>query len=191
MARSRHTGFVALTSRKLTGLLADDIRRRVIAAMILGATGLEEIVSKASVVERDAVVALERLIKAGLVEAGDDGSYLLLEQAFQVVVRAEAEPNPPSQFPSRPPKERKILDQAYRDGRLVRLPAKLSQRLVVLDELVQRFEPGAKYTERQVNARLSDSEIDVATLRRNLVDHGMLDRSGGAYWRSGGTFDID
>ncbi len=182
---------MSLTSRKLTGLLADAERRRVVAAMILGATGLDEIVSKAAVAERDAVMALERLSKAGLVESTDDGSYLLLEQAFQVAARAEAEPNPASRFPSRPPKERKILDQAYRDGRLIRLPAKRSQRVVVLDELVQRFEPGERYTERQVNARLSNSEIDVATLRRNLVDYGMLDRADGAYWRSGGSFGID
>lgn len=182
---------MALTSRKLTGLLADAKRRRVVAAMILGATDLDEIISRAAVAERDAVMALERLSKAGLVESTDDGAYLLLEQAFQVAARAEAEPNPASQFPFRPPKERKILDRAYRDGRLIRLPAKRSQRVVVLDELVQRFEPGERYTERQVNVRLSDSEIDVATLRRNLVDYGMLDRADGAYWRSGGSFGID
>jgi len=187
----RHTGTVSLTSRKLTGLLADENRRRVVAAMILGATGLDEIAAKAVVAERDAVVALERLTQAGLVEVADGDSFLLLEQAFQVAARAEADPNPVSQFPTRPPKEQKVLDQAFRDGRLTRLPAKRSQRLVVLDELVQRFEPGEKYSERQVNAKLSNSDLDVATLRRNLVDHGMLDRADGAYWRSGGSFDIE
>lgn len=182
---------MALTSRKLIGLLADDTRRRVVAAMILGATDLNEIVAKAVVAERDAVVALERLGNAGLVEPTADGSFLLLEQAFQLAARAEAEPNPVSQFPSRPPKERKILDRSYRDGRLRRLPSKVSQRLVVLDELVQRFEPGERYSERQVNALLSNSDVDVATLRRNLVDFGMLDRADGVYWRSGGSFDVD
>ena len=159
--------------------------------MILGATGLDEIAAKAVVAQRDAVVALERLTQAGLVEVADGDSFLLLEQAFQVAARAEADPNPVSQFPTRPPIEQKVLDQAFRDGRLTRLPAKLSQRLVVLDELVQRFEPGEKYSERQVNAKLSNSDLDVATLRRNLVDHGMLDRADGAYWRSGGSFDIE
>lgn len=187
----RQTGVMALTSYKLTGLLADERRRRVVAAMILGATRLDEIVSKAAVAERDAVVALERLTQAGLVETAADGSHLLLEQAFQVAARAEAQSSPASQFPDRPPKQRKVLDQAFRDGRLLRLPSKHSHRLVVLDELAQRFEPGHKYTERQVNVLLSASDVDVATLRRNLVDHRMLDRAEGSYWRSGGSFDID
>ncbi|MDH3299456.1 MAG: DUF2087 domain-containing protein [Acidimicrobiia bacterium] len=182
---------MSLTSRKLTGLLADDNRRRVVAAMILGAAELDEIVSIAAIRERDAVVSLERLTQAGLVEVADDGSYLLLEQAFQAAARAEAHPSPASQFPDRPPKQQKVLDRAFRDGRLIRLPVKHTHRLVVLDELVQRFEPGEKYTERQVNALLSASDIDVATLRRNLVDHGMLDRADGSYWRSGGTFAIE
>lgn len=186
----RHTGTVALTSRKLTGLLADENRRRVIAAMILGATTPDEIVSKAALGERDVIVALERLTQAGLVDVAG-GSYLLLEQAFQAAARSEAPATPASQFPDRPPKARKVLDQAFRDGRLIRLPAKHTRRLVVLDELAQRFEPGEKYTERQVNALLSASDVDVATLRRNLVDHGLLERADGSYWRSGGRFDID
>ncbi len=158
--------------------------------MILGAVELGEIAANAAVDERAALVALERLTKVGLVEATEDG-YILLEQAFQVAARAEADPTPPTGFPGRPPKQRKVLDQAFTEGRLTRLPAKHSHRLIVLDELVQRFEPGERYSERQVNARLTESDIDVATLRRNLVDYGLLDRADGSYWRSGGTVDVD
>jgi len=180
-----------LTSRKLIGLLADPARRQVVAALVLGADGVDEIVSLASIDERDAITALERLTKAGLVEAAGEGRYLLLEQAFQVAARTEAEPAPPTQFPDHSLKERRILDRAFDDGRLIRLPTKHGHRLVVLDQMAQRFEPGEKYTERQVNAALTGSDIDVATLRRYLVDYGMLDRAGGMYWRSGGSFDID
>lgn len=180
-----------LSSRKITGLLAGETRRRVIAAMILGATALDDIVSQAAVDERDAIVALERLVKSGLVEPAAQGTYLLLEQAFQVAARAEADPAPTSRFPDRSVKQRKVLDQAFLDGRLVRLPTKHSHRLVVLDELAQRFEPGRKYTERQVNALLSASDIDVATLRRYLVDVDMLDRVDGNYWRSGGRVETE
>ncbi len=66
------------------------------------------------------------------------------------------------------------------------MPSKRSRRLVLLEELVQRFEPGEHYTERQVNASLSEVDTDTATLRRYLVDNGFLDRGDGEYWRSGG-----
>ena len=57
----------------------------------------------------------------------------------------------------------------------------------MLDWLAQDFEPGERYTERQVNAILARRHPDTATLRRYLVDEDLLDRAGGEYWRIGGT----
>ena len=84
-----------------------------------------------------------------------------------------------------------VLRTFFRDGRLVRIPARRSRRLVVLDHLAQRFEPGIRYTEAEVNERLAEVHPDVAALRRYLVDEGLLDRTidGDRYWRSGGSVD--
>jgi hypothetical protein len=71
------------------------------------------------------------------------------------------------------------------------MPAKHSRRLVVLDHIAQRFEPGERYSERQVNAMLAPVDADVAALRRYLVDERLLDRADGEYWRIGGTFATD
>ena len=76
------------------------------------------------------------------------------------------------------------------DGRLVRVPAKRSKRLVVLDLLAQEFHPGETYDETEVNRRLRRFHDDVAAVRRYLVDEGFLSRQHGWYWRSGGTFDV-
>jgi hypothetical protein len=75
------------------------------------------------------------------------------------------------------------------EGRLTTIPAKHSKRLVVLDALAQRFEPGERYSETQVNNLLRDAHDDVAALRRYLVDEGFLSREAGVYWRTGGTVD--
>ena len=76
------------------------------------------------------------------------------------------------------------------EGRLITLPAKRSKRLVVLDHVAQRFEPGERYPEAEVNQRLRSVHEDVAMLRRYLVDEGVLDRAGGIYWRIGGSVDL-
>jgi hypothetical protein len=76
------------------------------------------------------------------------------------------------------------------DGHLITLPAKRSKRLVVLDHVAQRFEPGERYPEAEVNRRLRQVHEDVAMLRRYLVDEGFLDRAGGIYWRIGGSVDL-
>lgn len=76
------------------------------------------------------------------------------------------------------------------DGRLLGIPAKRSRRLIVLDHLARRFEPGVRYPEPVVNDLLREFHDDVAALRRYLVDEGFLDRDHGIYWRTGGTVDV-
>lgn len=73
------------------------------------------------------------------------------------------------------------------DGRLRTMPAKHSKRIVVLDHIAQRFEPGRRYDEIEVNRELRGVHDDVASLRRHLVDEGFMTREAGVYWRSGGT----
>ncbi len=75
-------------------------------------------------------------------------------------------------------------------GRLHTIPSKHGKLLVVLDFLAQRFEPGLKYAEQQVNEILGEFHPDYAALRRYLVENGFLDRADNVYWRSGGTFDV-
>ena len=75
------------------------------------------------------------------------------------------------------------------NGRLEQMPAKRSRRLVVLDQVAGRFEPGHRYPEREVNDVLRTVWPDYAALRRYLVDEGFLDRADGVYWRAGGTVE--
>jgi hypothetical protein len=140
---------------------------------------------------RVVIDSLDRMEAAGLVEAGDASTWILLEEAFKRAAR-EAAPDPdPTEFPDEPQSERRVLDAAFVGGRLVRVPTKRSRRLVILEHLAQRFEPGRRYTERQVNANLARVHDDTAALRRYLVDEGFMDRADGEYWRSGGRVDLN
>lgn len=53
----------------------------------------------------------------------------------------------------------------------------------VLRFLARLFEPGRTYAEREVNEALSAYHDDYATLRRALIDAGLLRRDHGLYWR--------
>ena len=77
------------------------------------------------------------------------------------------------------------------EGRLTTMPAKLSRQLAVLDIVAQRFVPGVHYTEAEVNRELMAVYGDYVSLRRGLVDHGLMDRADGRYWRSGGTVEVE
>jgi hypothetical protein len=82
-----------------------------------------------------------------------------------------------------------VLRRFVVGGRVPQLPSRRGKRLVVLDFVAQRFEPGVRYAETEVNARLREVHDDVAALRRYLVDEGFMSRADGVYWRSGGTVE--
>lgn len=183
-----HNGLM-LDAGQLAGLMAESDRRQVIAAMILGAVDLDGVTRDTGLDSRTCVDAMDRLVTAGLVEAGSDGTFVLLEESFKRAARAAAPTPTTGQHPDEPEDHQRILDQAIVDGRLVHFPTKRSKRLVVLERLAQEFEPGRRYVEREVNGILRPFDEDVATLRRYLIDERFLDRADGEYWRSGGRVD--
>jgi hypothetical protein len=75
------------------------------------------------------------------------------------------------------------------DGRLHTIPSKRAKLFVVLDHLAQRFEPGTRYPEAEVNEILTEVHPDYAALRRYLVENLFLSRENNVYWRTGGTVD--
>ncbi|MFW2381870.1 MAG: DUF2087 domain-containing protein [Acidimicrobiales bacterium] len=175
-----------LNARSLVGLHAEPERLRIVAALVLDGPQTPTSIARRSGLElREVVEGLERLQANDLVEELD-GDDVVLEAAFKMVARQEAPSAPETAYPDEPLERRRILDQCLTDGRLVHMPSKLSKRLVVLEELAHRFEPGVRYTEKQVNASLASVSSDTATLRRYLVDEGLLDRADGEYWRRGG-----
>jgi hypothetical protein len=179
-------------ARELVGLLADSDRRRAIAALVLGATTLDDVRRTAGLDLRAASRALQRLIDAGLVERGTDGTLHLLEAAFAMAARAEAARVPRTdEHAGQPQDVARVLRAFVRDGRLTSIPTTRAKRLVVLDWLAQRFEPGERYSEARVNLVIGQVHADTAALRRYLVDEEFLTRERGVYWRSGGTFPTD
>lgn len=80
--------------------------------------------------------------------------------------------------------DKKALGEYTLNGRLTRFPNKEKRWLVILRWAATRFEPGRRYTEREVNTLLREINEDVALLRRDLVDFGFLrrERGGGDYW---------
>jgi len=70
------------------------------------------------------------------------------------------------------------------DGPLMKFPRKEKQKLATLRVLIQRFEKGKTYTEKEINYVLKNAYEDFVTLRRYLIEYGFLDRQddGSAYW---------
>lgn len=78
---------------------------------------------------------------------------------------------------------KKVIDTFFRYGRLTHIPAQLKKRQVILDLIVEEFEPERDYTEIEVNRILLEFHEDVATLRRELVGEKLMERERGIYRR--------
>jgi hypothetical protein len=187
-----------LTPSTLLGLLADEDRLKVVAAVVLGARTPAEIAEVTGLTQRTAVRALARLAAGGLVTVDDGAAYRVRTEVLrEAAAQGKQEPGP-----SGPDSEAAaVLGRFIRGDRLVSIPSARSKRLVVLNHFAGLFEPGRRYTEAEVNRMLGAWHPDYATLRRYLVDEGFLrrrdepDPDGGRsrklYWRTGGTFDVD
>jgi len=82
--------------------------------------------------------------------------------------------------------ERKVLRTFFDGDTLTRIPAARKKRDVVLKWLVNRFEPGVRYPEAKVNEILKRHHPDSATLRREFIMTGMMERAKGVYRRTEG-----
>lgn len=81
----------------------------------------------------------------------------------------------------------KVVRAFFRDGRLVSIPARERRRQVVYRYLRDAVFTGDRvYPEKEVNMRLALFHPDVATIRRGMVDAGLVTRANGEYRRGPG-----
>lgn len=133
---------------------------------------------------------MARLSDAGLVSVERDGQrhiYRLNEGALRellpVVAARPAGGETTADTGADPvARERaKVIADFFNGSRLKQIPAQRKKRVIVLQYLLDRFDPRREYAERELNDLLREAHEDVATLRRELVDYGFMTRAGGVY----------
>jgi hypothetical protein len=196
--------------RLLAGLraLVDAQRLRMLARLAAGPTDAATIAAELHQPLSGIRRHLDTLRRAGLVEArpGEPGRFgARLDRVGELALalaalQAEADGRPigaEGEWPhdGEPPaatverlgltaEERKVLRSYLVDGRLATIPAQGRKRQVILRFLVERvFTEDRTYPETEVNQRLALFHPDVASLRRYLVDGGLVQRAAGVYAR--------
>lgn len=138
--------------RRIVAALDNGYRRSVYSEVVLGMHGLAS-------AKRDRAIATLR--DAGLVDAAGNAIP-------DIFARLLAE---------HPPVTRTGVQRWLRDGTIDSWPAKAEQRLELLEWAVVRVEAERDLSEAEINEQLATVTRDVATLRRYLVDAGLLNRT--------------
>jgi hypothetical protein len=174
-----------MRAAEIVGLLAEPERLRVLSALVLGARTPAEVATATGLGPREVGRALQKLQAGGLV----DGTLTVRIEVIKEAAIAAAPPEGTD-----PDVVDEVVGRFVRDGRLLSMPAQDTKRRQVLEHLVQSFEPGRRFPEREVDAVLrawtDGGGVDHVAVRRYLVDHGLLAREGGDYWRIGGWVDV-
>ena len=173
----------AATPAHVLGRLADERRLRVLGAVALGDRSVATVEERTGLTADEAARALGQLVSAGIVTQGGDGLEVDL-RALSEAARSASPPRRKPELVDATPEQAAVLRNFVDEyGRIVRLPARDAKRRLVLEYVAERFEPGREYDEKQVNGILLELHDDHVTLRRLLVDDGLLTREAGVYRR--------
>jgi len=163
-------------------------RLRIVGVLTRGPGRAGEIAEAANLSLQDTIKHLFHLEQGGIVLHSVDDFYSLDQEGLEKLARQQLEGSRPAYLPDSMMKEdaRKVLAGCLRaDGTIMQIPAQAGRRQVILEYVLNAFEPGKVYAEREVNLLLARFHKDTASLRRYLIDAGMLVRKsdGSQYWR--------
>ena len=158
---------------QIAGLLA---RRSLTGAQLAEAVGL-----KPAALARH----MARLVEAGLVGEVNGRYRLRLDKIHALAARVSTHTAP--SVPETATEFEAAVLRAFLtpEGALKEIPAQEKKMLVILRHLRDQFEPGREYPEKQVNEIIQRFHPDTASLRRMLIDYGLMRRGNGIYWRAG------
>lgn len=169
----------------------NDVNRLRLAALLLDKPStVEEIAAHLNMRPVDVPRQLTMLEKLELLRV-DGERYRIDARAIEALSRTVLAGHRPqaearSDDPDSDEFARKVIkNYSLPDGRLREIPLQGKKFQAVLKHVVQAFEPGKRYTEKEVNQALTRYYADFATLRRGLIDHQLLNRenNGTEYWR--------
>jgi hypothetical protein len=169
--------------------LADQSRLAIVNSLLERSQYVEEIAKRHDLAPSTVSFHLRKLEQAGLVSSRKEQYYVVFranDEIFNTTLREIVSAHPVSrehQDSRMDEYRRKVLEAFFRHGRLEKLPAQHKKRLIVLEQFALRFEPGHRYGEHEVTGLILPVFDDYCSIRRLLVDEGLIRRDGACYWR--------
>ena len=172
--------------------LADSNRLKIVGLLAEKSYSVEELAEMLQLKPSTVSHHLARLSEAGLVTARSESYYnvyqldqSVLEQKARTMFSNGELSSVTAEVDLEAYDKKVIHDYSRRDGSLKTLPSQRKKLEAVLRYVVKAFDMDKRYSEKQVNDILKRYYEDTATLRRELVGFGLMQREGGGgeYWR--------
>lgn len=172
----------------LLKLLANETRLRLIGIVAEGEHSVGSLARRLGLTEATISHHLTKLSGADLLTMRPEGTthyYRLNPEALLAINKSLSKPAKLNRSPvsaSHDPAEDRILASFVVDGRIQKIPEAHTKRQVVLQWVLDQLED-RRYKEREISDVLKRYFDDYATLRRELINHRLMKREGGIYWK--------
>lgn len=172
--------------------LADSNRLKIVGLLAEKAYSVEELAALLQLKPSTVSHHLSKLSEAGLVQSHAESYYSvyqldkqMLEEKRRTMFSQTELSNVAAEVDADAYDTKVVRDFTRSDGSLKAIPAQRKKLDAILRHVVKSFDAGKRYSEKNVNEVLSKYHEDTATLRRELVGAGLMQREGGGgeYWR--------
>lgn len=174
---------------RLLKVIADETRLRILGALAARPLTGKDLAAELDLSPPTITHHMKKLTEAGVVVMESEATrhwYRLNSDLLLASKRVPLTAQTPSTEPDATHDEEtrfrtKVIRDFFVGDRLKEIPAQRKKRVIVLQHIMERFQPDRTYHEREVNEILRPIHDDVATLRRELVDYGYMLRDRGIY----------
>lgn len=169
--------------------LADKSRLQILKSLLIEDMYVERLAERLGISAPTVSFHLKKLADAGLVSAHKSQYYMMyslnravFETSIMDILREKSDE---AELQSRRENEyrQKVLDTFFEYGKLKAIPAQRKKERIVLEHIVQAFEYGRIYTEREVNIIIADFHDDFCTIRRDMIGEKLMERDREGYRR--------
>jgi biotin operon repressor len=166
--------------------LADPTRMRILLLLSRGKMHGQALAKKLNLSQPTVTHHASKLREAGLIKERRDKNMVyftlnpeLIRQHAEATVRFIFEKGEGEEEMSELNEtlEASVLRNFFsKDGKLRQIPAQYKKKLIVLQMLAEKLEPGRMYPERELNEWIKQYHEDFATIRRELIMHQFMYR---------------
>ena len=167
--------------------LADETRIKIVRALTEKDMYVEILAERIGLTPATVSFHLKKLQAAGLVEQKREQYYMMYSLRKELLnislssLISEEEANASQEEIREIQYRQKVLKAFMPYGVCEILPAQIKKRMIILEEIIKRFDIGKTYDEKYVNETISAVHADYCTVRRTFIGLGWMTRDGGKY----------
>jgi biotin operon repressor len=167
--------------------LGDESRLLILDALREKPKYVEELSERLKLAVSTVSFHLKKLEAAGLVSSAKEQYYTIYtlnDSLLKVTLKeliSSGETDRTVQDSRMSAYRNKIIKTFFSRGKLQKLPAQYKKKLIILEEILRKFDKDKAYPEREVDEIISGVYDDYCTVRRYFIDEKMMSRKNGIY----------